>query len=58
MKVKIYQLLDQCIENGTKRGYYRAHKHIENPVPETIIQSIEDSVMAAILEYFSFDDEE
>lgn len=54
MKPKIHLLLEQCVENGTRRGYYRAHKHNNNPDPETIFQEIEDSIMGEIYEWFDF----
>jgi hypothetical protein len=31
MRVKVYNLISECIERGTKIGYQRAHKHLDNP---------------------------
>jgi hypothetical protein len=56
MKPKVRVLLEQCIENGIKRGYYRAHKHTINPSEEVICASIEDAVMGEIHEWFDFDE--
>lgn len=58
MKLKIRAVLEDCIETGVRRGYDRAHKYIEDPTRETIIEHIEESVMAAIHEYFIFDTDE
>ena len=58
MKPKIRVILEQAIEEGVRRGYSRAHKHVENPTEGAIIESIEDHVMSAIYEYFSFDEED
>ena len=58
MKPKIRVILEQAIEEGVRRGYSRAHKHVENPTEGAIIESIEDHVMSAIYEYFTFDEEE
>ena len=58
MKPKIRVILEQAIEEGVRRGYSRAHKHVENPTEGAIIESIEEHVMSAIYEYFSFDEED
>jgi hypothetical protein len=57
MKPKIYTILGHAVEEGVRRGYYRAFKHVEDPSPEVIIESIDSAVMASILEYFTFDSE-
>jgi hypothetical protein len=57
MKVKTLVILEMAIESGVKRGWHRAHKHIENPNEGTIRDNIEECVMSEIYEYFSFDDE-
>jgi archaeosine-15-forming tRNA-guanine transglycosylase len=58
MKPKIRVILEQAIEDGVRRGYSRAHKHVENPTENAIIEQIEDAVMSAIYEYFTFDEED
>jgi archaeosine-15-forming tRNA-guanine transglycosylase len=58
MKPKIRVILEQAIEDGVRRGYSRAHKHVENPSEDCIIEQIEDAVMSAIYEYFTFDEED
>ena len=57
MKPKIYTILGQAVEEGVRRGYYRAFKHVENPSEEVILDAVETAVMASILEYFTFDSE-
>ena len=57
MKPKIRVILDMAIEQGVRRGWHLAHKHVENPTEGAIIEHIEDAVMAQIYEYFSFEDE-
>ncbi len=57
MKPKIYMILSEAVENGVKRGYHRAFKHVESPSEDAIIESIDCAVMASILEYFTFDSE-
>jgi hypothetical protein len=57
MKPKTRVILEMAIEEGVRRGYARAHKHVENPTEGAIIEHIEENVMSAIYEYFTFDDE-
>jgi archaeosine-15-forming tRNA-guanine transglycosylase len=58
MKPKFRVILEQAIEEGVRRGYALAHKHVENPSEGAIIERIEDAVMSAIYEYFIFDEED
>jgi len=58
MKPKIRVILEMAIEQGVRRGWQRAHKHVENPTEGAIIEQIEDAVMSQIYEYFTFDDED
>ena len=57
MKVKFRVILEQAINEGTRRGYRRAFKHNEDPSEEVICQTIEECVMSQIYEYFTFDEE-
>ena len=56
MKVKTLVILEMAINAGVKRGWNRAHKHIENPNEATICDNIEECVMSEIHEYFTFSD--
>ena len=58
MKPKFRFILEMAIEEGVRRGYARAHKHVEEPTEGAIIEHIEENVMSSIYEYFTFDDEE
>ena len=58
MKPKFRVILEQAIEEGVRRGYSRAHKHVENPTEGAIIEHIEEAVMSSIYEYFTFDDDD
>jgi len=58
MKAKTRVILEMAIEEGVRRGYSLAHKHIENPNDDCIIEKIEDAVMSQIYEYFTFDEED
>jgi hypothetical protein len=56
MKPKIRVILEQAIEAGVRRGYRRAFKHNDSPTEEHILDTIENCVMAAIYEYFDFEE--
>ncbi len=58
MKPKFRVILEQAIEEGTRRGYMRAFKHNEEPSEEIICETIEDCVMSSLYEYFTFDNED
>ena len=57
MKPKIRVILEMAIEEGVRRGYSRAHKHVENPTEGAIIDSICGNVMDCIYEWFEFEDQ-
>jgi hypothetical protein len=56
MKAKEYNLLIQCIENGVDHGMLRAYKYDDKPSNEQIKQTIVDSVLFEICEWFNFDE--
>ena len=58
MKAKTLVILEMAINVGIKRGWHRAHKHVENPNEATICDNIEECVMTEIHEYFSFGEDE
>ena len=58
MKPKFNVILEQALEEGVKRGYRRAFKHIEDPTEESICQHIEEQVMSSLYEYFDFNEEQ
>ncbi len=58
MTPKFRVILEQAIEEGTRRGYMRAFKHNEDPSEEIICETIEDCVMSSLYEYFTFDNED
>jgi hypothetical protein len=56
MKAKEYHLIAKCVETGIMFGWNRAHKHTDEPDPETIRNAIEVAVMNEICEWFDFED--
>lgn len=58
MRPKFRIILEQAIQEGVRRGYSRAYKHIDNPSEGAIIENIEEQVMSSIYEYFTFNEED
>lgn len=58
MKPKTRVILEMAIEEGVRRGWHLAHKHVENPSEGAIIERIEDCVMSSIYEYFILEEED
>lgn len=56
MKVKMYNLISECVDRGTSRGYRRAHKHLDNPDEVSIVDNIHREIMNELCEYFDFND--
>jgi len=56
MKPKFRVILEQAIEEGVRRGYRQAYKYVDNPTEESLKTHIEEAVMSAMYDYFSFDD--
>jgi hypothetical protein len=56
MKPRILPLIEQCVETGVTRGCRLAHKHVEHPSQEAIIDRITDAVMAEFHDWFTFND--
>jgi len=58
MKVKIYKLIEQIVEQGTDAGWNRAHKHTDTPDTYTIKNCIAEYIMNGFDETFEFDKED
>ena len=58
MKPRTLPLIEQCVEAGVARGYRLAHKHVEHPTQEAIIERITNAVMAEFHDWFTFNDNE
>ena len=55
MKPKILPVLEMCIENGLNYGYTRAFKHDDNPSEEFITNTIKESIMHELSEWFDYE---
>ena len=57
MKIKLYNLISECVEKGIERGYRRSHKHTETPEQGYIFDNIHTDIMGELCEYIDFNDE-
>jgi len=57
MKPKIRPILEMCIDEGTRIGYRRAHKHTEEPNEDWVIETINNEIMNVIDLYFDFEND-
>ena len=58
MRARTRIILSECIENGLRYGYNRAHKHTSEPSQETITQAMDRAIWNEIDERFSFGDDD
>ena len=58
MRIKIYKLIEELVEQGTNAGWSRAHKHTDYPIEEEIKQCIAQYIMNGFDDYFEFATEE
>lgn len=56
LKVNVYSVLSECVENGIEYGWNRAHKHVDEPSEGFLKQCIEEGILLMISEKFQFDD--
>ena len=57
MRPKFRVLLEMAIDEGVRTGFYRSRKHVEDPSPEAVIESIQEHVLSKMYEYFIFEDD-
>lgn len=57
MKPKFREILDQAIENGIKYGWYKAHKHTDEPEENDIKGAIATAIWLEIDSLFDFEQE-
>ena len=45
-----------ALEEGVRYGYNRAHKHVENPHEDAVVDCVVDGAMNSLYEWFDFED--
>ena len=57
LKARTRNVMEQAIEGGIRVGWNRAHKNIDDPKEEHIIDNLIDATMQSIDEWFHFEDD-
>ena len=57
VRLNAYKIIDDVVERAVRYGYRRAHKHVESPTEDHIINEINKSVMNELCEILKFDEE-
>ena len=57
VKINAYKVIDDVVDRAVRYGYTRAHKHVDNPTEDKIIEEIHRAVMNELCEILQFDDE-
>jgi hypothetical protein len=55
LRVNIYKVVSEAVEQGVTYGYRRAHKHVDNPDEEHMKQELFNGVLNALCEVIDFD---
>jgi hypothetical protein len=57
MKPNFRKVLEMALEEGVRYGYNRAHKHVENPHQDAVVDCVVEGAMNSLYEWFVFEDE-
>lgn len=57
LRLNAYKIISDVIESGIRYGYRHAHKHVENPSEDAIIEQIHLSIMNELCEIINFDED-
>ena len=57
MKPKFDVVLDIALEEGVRRGYFRAYKHDLNPSEDFVMETITKCVKDTLYEYFDMENQ-
>lgn len=58
MKPNYQKIVEELVESGVRRGYFRSFKHCDDPTDEQTINTICDCVIEEFYNWFRFDDQE
>jgi hypothetical protein len=57
VRVNAYAVIERAIEEGIERGWHRAHKHTDDPVPGAIRSELYNAVLGELCEVLRFHEE-
>ena len=55
LKARVYDVVGRAVEEGLKLGWQHAHKHVDAPSKELILDRLEDDIMNQLCEVIDFD---
>jgi len=58
VRLDAYKIISDTIETSIKLGWNRAHKHIDNPEQQHVLNEIHTAIMNDLCQILKFDDEE
>ena len=56
MKPNFRKVLEMALEEGVRYGYNRAHKHVENPHQDAVVDCVVEGAMNSLYEWFDFEE--
>jgi hypothetical protein len=56
-QARAYDVVSQAIDDGVATGWRRAHKHLDDPSEDTILEQIAQEVRSALCEVIDFEEE-
>ena len=57
VRLDAYKIIDDVVERAVRLGYHRAHKHVDEPGEQHMINEIHTAVMNELCEVLKFDEE-
>lgn len=57
VKINAYKVIDDAIDRAIRYGYNRAHKHVDRPSEDQMIDEIHRAIMNELCELLTFDSE-
>jgi len=55
VRINVYKIIDEAVENAILYGYSRAHKHVEQPSRDHLVEEIHRQVMNSLCDILVFD---
>lgn len=57
VKINAYKVIDDVVDRAVRYGYIRAHKYVDNPTEDTMVNEIHKAIMNELCEILQFDDD-
>lgn len=54
MRPNFQKVLQLALEEGVRFGYNRAHKHVESPHEDAVVDCVVESVTNSLYDWFDF----